>query len=199
MGVLLKDFEWDKLCKDTSSVREALKTQKSYIISYHEFVKYFSDLKEVTKHHLIIGIHFVYGWMPTILELYPKSEETFDEAVIILNKAKNRSGLLLSVDDLNKLKELFNNSLVGTSKLLHFINPEQYAIWDSRVYRYLTGKEAHNKIGNPDLYLDYLSLCKEIAARKEYDEIHKEITNAVGYDVTKTRSIELIMFCSGKK
>jgi hypothetical protein len=55
------------------------------------------------------------------------------------------------------LKRAFNNSLVGTSKLLHFIHPKQYAIWDSWVFRFLNNEEPHKyKLEKPKTYLEYL-------------------------------------------
>ena len=55
--------------------------------------------------------------MPTIFDF---RSEDFDKAVEILNYAKK--GVILTVKQLETLKGLFNNSLVGTTKLLHFIN-----------------------------------------------------------------------------
>ena len=77
--------------------------------------------------------------MPTILNY--KSNE-FDTAVEILNRAKNNPRI--STDDILLLKQLINNSLVGVSKLLHYIN-SVYAIWDSRVCNFLTGKSYNQK------------------------------------------------------
>jgi hypothetical protein len=132
----------------------AIKRQSDYI-SYPEFLKYFNDLKTITKHNLIIGINFTYGWMPTIFDY---RSDKFKEAIDILNQAKK--GNKLSADNLVLLKGLLNNSLVGTTKLLHFIRPDNFAIWDSRVYRYLTNKEPYdNRIGNCNTYLDYLEFC----------------------------------------
>jgi len=71
--------------------------------------------------------------MPTSFDF---RSDKFDEALEIINNAKK--GIVPSIDQLEILKGLLNNSLVGTSKHLHFINPEIFAIWDSRVYRYLT-------------------------------------------------------------
>ncbi|HRL70351.1 MAG TPA: hypothetical protein PLT79_01470, partial [Flavobacterium sp.] len=39
------------------------------------------------------------------------------------------------------VKKCINNSLVRISKLLHFINPSIYAIWVSRIFRYITRKK----------------------------------------------------------
>lgn len=163
--------------------------------SYPEFLKYFSDLKTITLHNLIIAINFVYGWMPTIFDF---RADNFDEALIILNKAKH--GTIPDVDELRLLKGLLNNSLVGTTKLLHFINPDTFAIWDSRVYRYLTGKEPHdNRIGDCNAFLHYLKFCEYLTKQDGFDTLRKNIETKVGYSMTPYRVVELVMYSNGAK
>lgn len=168
---------------------------RSDFISYPEFLKYFRDLETLTRHNLIIGINFTYGWMPTIFDFRSKN---FNEALVILNKAKK--DIIPTVEDLTLLKGLFNNSLVGTSKVLHFINPNVFAIWDSRVYRYLTGKESHDyRIGNSNTYLDYLEFCDYLTKQKEFNMIYKSVIKKVGYSMTPFRVVELIMYSNGAR
>jgi hypothetical protein len=162
-------------------------------ISYKEFVKYFADLKTITKHNLIIGINFTYGWMPTIFEF---CSDNFDESLNILNRAKK--GKIPKIEHLGILKNLFNNSMVGTSKLLHFINPEIFAIWDSRVYRYLTGKSAYDyRINDYAAYLSYLKFCDYLTSHPDFGIVHKAICDLVGYSMTKFRTAELVMYSAG--
>lgn len=167
--------------------------KQTYYKSYPEFLQYFNTITSITKHNLVISINFVYGWMPTIFDF---RSDDFDEAVRILNNAKK--GVIPTVEQLETLKGLFNNSLVGTAKLLHFINPEKFAIWDSRVYRYLTGEEAYNhRIGNCEAYLTFLTFCDILIQRKEYDKAHISICNKIGYSMTKFRTAELVMYRNG--
>ena len=91
--------------------------------------------------------------MPTILNF--KSTE-FERAVEIINKAKKPERI--TDDEILILKRLINNSLVGVSKLLHFINPNVYAIWDSRVCNFLTGRSHQQKVENTSLFWSYLDL-----------------------------------------
>jgi hypothetical protein len=133
--------------------------------------------------------------MPTIFEF---SSNKFDEALEILNNIKK--GRTVTSDNLDLLKGLMNNSLVGTSKILHFIDPINFAIWDSRVYRYLTKKEPYNyRIGNCKAYMDYLLLCDYLTKQKEFDSLHKKVEKEVGYSITPIRSIELVMYSIGAK
>jgi len=169
--------------------------RKSDFISYPEFIKYFRDLKTIDRHNLSIGINFTYGWMPTIFEF---RSDNFDETLGILNEVKK--GNNLTVDDLVLIKGLLNNSLVGTSKLLHFINPVNFAIWDSRVYRYLTNKEPYvNSIGNCNSYLDYLAFCNYLTQHKEFDSLKNIVEMKVGYSMTAFRVAELVMYFNGTK
>lgn len=164
--------------------------KSSDYISYKEFVEYFVGIKTISKHNLIISINFTYGWMPTIFEF---CSNRFDEALEILNNSKN--GTIPKINQLIVLKELLNNSLVGTSKLLHFINPEVFAIWDSRVYRYLTGNEPHGyRMIDYGAYLSYLAFCDYITKEPAYEDVHKSIISKVGYSMTKYRTSELIMY-----
>lgn len=180
----------DKFLQDCDNFKA---DEQTYYKSYPEFLQYFNAITTITKHNLVISINFVYGWMPTIFDF---RSEDFDKAVEILNNAKK--GVIPTVKQLETLKGLFNNSLVGTTKLLHFINPEKFAIWDSRVYRYLTGEEAYNhRIGNCESYLTFLTFCNFLIQRKEYDKVHNSICKKIGYSMSKFRTAELIMYRNG--
>jgi len=182
----------DKFFKDGYNFE--IKRQSDYL-SYPEFLKYFNDLKTITRHNLTIGINFTYGWMPTIFDF---RSDNFEEALDILNEAKK--GKKLTVDNLVLLKGLLNNSLVGTTKLLHFINPDNFAIWDSRVYRYLSSKEPHyNRIGNSNAYIDYLAFCEYMTKQTEFNSLQENIEKKVGYSMTAFRVAELVMFSNGAK
>ena len=107
---------------------------KSYLNSYNEFIKFFRNKDGIDKEDFIIGCHFVYGWMPTVLNL---DLTYFDEYHILSNLFKVKNGnYLLSKEELGQINKCINNSMVGTSKLLHFINPNIYAIWDSKIFSY---------------------------------------------------------------
>ena len=125
----------------------------NYHKSYKYFVSYFLEKSYLTESDLVVGANFTYGWMPTILNF--KSTE-FERAVEIINKAKKPERI--TDDEILILKRLINNSLVGVSKLLHFINPNVYAIWDSRVCNFLTGRSHQQKVENTSLFWSYLDL-----------------------------------------
>jgi len=183
-----------KACKEF----ELDNTQGSYYISYSEFLEHFKHISEFKKHDVIIGIHLIYGWMPTICHLKSKA---FDEAAEILSKVKKDNQLLLVEGELNILKDLFNNSIVGTSKLLHFISPETYSIWDSKVCHYL-GLPA-NAVNDISVYREYIEACRKVIRLCKDDiisvkEAMKEFEPYKDYEISDMRAIELVMFTNGQ-
>ena len=77
----------------------------------------------------------VYGWMPTVLELYIANPERDLAEAARLTKAKNDGDLTDA--EVVYLANVVNRSLVGASKLLHFVAPDKYGIWDSKIYRFV--------------------------------------------------------------
>lgn len=108
----------------------------SYLTSYPYILSYFEKIDKILPEDVVLGAHMVYGWMPTILDLYPGDKnKTLEEISIILNRAK--MDCLLSLHELRDVASIINNSLVGASKLLHFINPNKYPIWDSKIFVFI--------------------------------------------------------------
>lgn len=93
------------------------------------------------------------------------------------------------------MKSSFNNSLVGTSKLLHFINPKQYAIWDSRVFRFLNNEEPHKyKLEKPKTYIEYIEFVEKLKNDESFDAFYLLMKQKVGYEITEYRALELAFF-----
>jgi hypothetical protein len=184
----------DQFFKDANDLN--IDEGDSYLLAYPYFLTFFEHKPTLTEQDLVIGIHFTYGWMPTIFKF--GDTERITDALEILNRAKDRKSL--TVGDLQTLKILFKNSLVGTSKLLHFINPSAFAIWDSRVFRYLTQKYPTNeKMGNCEAYLAYLDFCKELIEDSRFGGCMTEVEKQVGYPLSAMRVVELVMFIKGAK
>lgn len=185
----MKNLNFETILKDAEKF--ILSENDSYIHTYKEFISYFENIKDgdINEHNLVIGSHFVYGWMPTIIHL---NLEQKDKVLFLLNAAK--SGHILKVDELEILKTSINNSLVGLSKLLHFINPRDYAIWDSRIFRYLTEKKSSYGIDKPQVYLDYLDGIKNVSEHTDYWILNDLISRHFDYEIYPTRVIEITMF-----
>jgi hypothetical protein len=114
-----------------------------------------------------------------------------DDGVIALEKA--RAGNTLDSEDVLTLAEIVNNSVVGASKLLHFVAPGRFAIWDSRVARYLGSSVTAGPAG-VERYLSYNECCLALAATESARAIAEKITRLSGCEINTLRAIELVMF-----
>lgn len=187
----MRQLKIEKLKREIENFK--VDEENSYLNSYQEFIQYFSKIPKIEKHHLIISSHFVYGWMPTILKL---KLNNLEEVLQILNKAKTDK--ILNSKELEKLRISINNSLVGSSKLLHFINPEIYPIWDSKIFKYWSGNKTTYGIQKPENYLEFTNQVKETIQHKEFAKIHNKINELLKYDVSSVRALELLIFQSYK-
>jgi hypothetical protein len=150
VNYLIADFEkqaqhaWDQAGISHELGVEQTSYQNEHVI----FVNWFAQNEGKWTAELVrLAGLAVYGWMPTILRAEGRNGKPriidFAEIAKLLN-----SGSILK-----EHYSFLNRSVVGTSKFLHFWRPEEYAIWDSKIWRSL-------KVGGPvnsiDSYVKYL-------------------------------------------
>jgi hypothetical protein len=87
------------------------------------------------KEDIIRIASMAYAWMPTMLNIYADSNHDWKKTIRLINNFKKNK-----LDErellIENLSKIINNSIVGTSKFLHIINPELAPMIDSRVARY---------------------------------------------------------------
>ena len=93
-----------------------------------------------------------------------------------------------------------NNSVVGTSKFLHFWNPICFPIWDRRVARCFC-ISAFSAVNSPERYLDFLqdmndALDAEVNLPSEYVAFLNEDRMT---QVSDMRSLEFALFLAGAR
>ncbi len=145
-------------------------------------------------------LHMVYGWMPTML--HPVVQHTTEQRSQLLSALKKaRSGDLLNTAELTSVQRFANGSIVGASKLLHVISPENYAIWDSRVAKlFMWESVTRGTYATPVRYLEYMAILRDWfktpEVKRQCEEIrklHPALANA-----GNLRLIELVLFRGGK-
>jgi hypothetical protein len=161
--------------------------------SYQSFLGFFDARSSIGASEAILGASLAYAWMPTILDFNGSPEEV----ALLLQRVKQ--GESLSNEELNALAKVVNNSMVGASKLLHFVRPDMYAIWDSRVYRYLTLQKPYaQRMRDPASYLEFLKLLQLLVSDKRFASAHRRVEKVVGYSVSPLRAAEYVMFVNGR-
>jgi hypothetical protein len=108
---------------------------------------------------LLATAHAVYGWMPTILKKVNNLLQMSNFVIGVRGLSfADAHPIVERMATLGPGSVFFslNNSVVGTSKLLHFLLPDLFPIWDSRIARLFNFKNAsHNR---PLAYLSYFEL-----------------------------------------
>jgi hypothetical protein len=85
--------------------------------------------------------------------------------------------------------------MVGPSKLLHFIRPDLYAIWDSRIFKmYYPNNKSTYGIDNPNNYLQYLNNLTELSKQSGIEQLREKVYAILGYPVSALRAIEYVLF-----
>jgi hypothetical protein len=101
----------------------------------------------------------------------------------------------LSDVNITLLAKLINHSFVGASKLLHFVAPKSFAIWDSKVYTFVHERPTyHYRVNDIINYRDYLNKLKLLKADSRFKQFHDSVNVKIGYPVSALRAIELVMF-----
>lgn len=138
-----------------------------------------------------------YGWMPRVVRIDPKYAESALEAV---NQALEvQCGTIFEVDFISIANAL--HSLVGASKVLHFVNPAVFPIWDSRIEGFRLGrKPSQNHMDNPAKLSSYICNVHDILHDERFPEFHHKFQSAFErrllacrippYNVSEVRAIE---------
>ena len=157
--------------------------------TYEVFVNVLRSRVNIDQDTVILGASLAYSWMPRILTL---NLEGVERSARILEAVKR--GGEPSVEDLERLKQTINNSLVGTSKLLHFIAPDRFPIWDSRVCRFL-GWSAQ-RMGDVSTYQGYRALCLAVTEMPAFADIQARLERQLE-PMGRLRAVELLMYLGG--
>ncbi|MBR0803404.1 hypothetical protein JQ636_07610 [Bradyrhizobium japonicum] len=133
---------------------------KQYATGYLALRHLIRDNIDFRNHQeLLAASYAVYGWMPTILKKFENigvlSNFILRVKPLPLAEAAEAVRDEVTSNDGQALQAL-NNSVVGTSKLLHFVRPDLFPIWDSRIAELFRFRNAsHN---TPAAYLGYFEL-----------------------------------------
>ena len=161
--------------------------------SYRHFVAFFRERETLTEHDLIIACHFTYGWMPTMLDLRGDLASSLE----LVNRVKE-NGYRPNREEIEVLADNINGSVVGTSKLLHFLRPDVHAIWDSRVYRYLHQQRPYiYRLEAPDAYAGYLNSIIKLSQDARFAGLLQRFNQELGYNITPNRLTEYVMYHCG--
>lgn len=192
--------DWNLLSENKNTI-ERISSDKVSVV-YLQLLDQFNSWNNLSWNNLIFGIHAVYGWMPTMIDVEALSSENINRNYILKLFNESRERYLLT-EELELLARIFSkNRAVGLSKLLHFISPDRYMIWDSRVqsayyqmtlpnYNYWSSTYAFNN--------DYILPVNDwLHDTTSVNELKIRNLNKYLSKVSRLRILEIVLFNSYK-
>lgn len=221
----------NNICSKIEEFKSDFKIEEMdvYLYTYPAILNHFKAFKLKLKHlkdtptqeliqELSICTLLVYGWMPTIPKninnLQAKNPNhklnTLSIEVcktlsdFILKKKHSDPNSFNNVENigLETIMKYTNGSLVGASKLLHFLFPQKFPIWDSVIYKKITGQNGTNSIKNIEYYSFYIKELNRFINNNNVLKLKKELKNFYKankfnhIEISNIRSAELIIFLS---
>ena len=162
----------------------------NYISSYRYILQASDLLLSELGPDAVPSICFMaYGWMPTILSY--DSSSFYNQKIAKSLEISNIEEAKNFIDSFERSP--VNNSWVGLSKTLHFINPNIFPIWDSRVALHF-GVSNSYQMAKKQNYLRYLEFVHANLDLPEVTVVRMKIRTQYRYEMTPVRLIEYALF-----
>lgn len=142
----------------------------------------------------------VYGWMPRALQI---DSSRLDAAADDLERVAG--AVRYHEVNIRALTDCLH-SVVGASKLAHFVNPGVFPIWDRKVEGFRIGKRepSHYHMGKLSNYERYCREILELTAERDFPDFASRMDEALrarlavlgisAYSVSALRSIDIAIF-----
>jgi hypothetical protein len=172
----------------------------SYLKMYPHFISYLENAEQIGKQEFIVAAGFTYSWMRASLKLHIE-EEKLNKAIKVLQEVR----LIDSFDkakniEVSHLKKVVSNSYIGASKLLHFVNPDCFPIYDSNICKKIFNNcvEQHH-VNTKKRFTDYFDqitgcICQPDFNSKLYVPVIKTMLANNLSSVTPLRAAEMVLF-----
>jgi hypothetical protein len=146
--------------KTTKTIDRALRyngrhiDRRGYLDGYPALISLFSTLDFSKLQHVQAGAYAAYGWMPRVLN-YKACEAARYQRLGRFVVTLRGMGIENALDEFRNINDFpINNSVVGTSKFLHFAAPSIFPIWDSKIASYFKCKSTERN--------DYYAYCEAL-------------------------------------
>lgn len=172
----------------------------TYLSTYPEIISFLQGIDEIQASQFRQLALMVYGWMPRVLRI---DLAHFQLAVRAANIAAHATTKTYSNIPIQHVANCLH-SMVGASKLLHFINPNVFPIWDSKIQAFRGLPNGYYDMSNVGNYIEYVNDVHAIATEEGFNDFYNQYCAAheirlnqsnIGiYQVSHVRAIEVSAF-----
>lgn len=142
-----------------------------------------------------------YGWMPRIVRI---DQQHIPSALEALAVAQTATATTIHTTNIADIAACIR-SVVGASKLLHFVNNTVFPIWDSNIEGFrLGGEPPYNHMGQVDNYFSYADEVHTILNDPEFPMFFTDIVDVLNarlsalrigpYPISPVRAVETAAF-----
>lgn len=141
-----------------------------------------------------------YGWMPRVARIDP---DHLGPAIKAIDRAMSTAAPYEDVEIIRDIAACLH-SVVGASKVLHFLAPSAFPIWDSKVVQVWAHNSETIDVNNPEDYVKYAKQVHAVTGRKGFDSFKSDFEEVYvarlkkleirRYSLTKVRIVEAAAF-----
>lgn len=174
---------------------------RTYLLTYPHILREARNFRKTNSAFALLAL-IAYGWMPRVVRLEPKY--IFEARKALNGARKRRTSSHTENADIVEPVAACIRSVVGASKLLHFVNPHRFPIWDSRVEGFRRGKAVPGRSMNATNYLLYMKDVAAILVEPTFLSFYKSLNLALAgrlkrlgikpYPVSRVRAVECAAF-----
>ena len=180
-------------------IQRLLKFDERYFRQYPVLMQLGNDARTSEDDNKLFALELaIYAWMPQTMSSRPSSALTPCE----LSAVRTSSIAFPEFASMFRTRASpreNGHSWVGLSKVLHFLRPDCFAVWDSHVARSF-GLNHSYQINSGPADLNYMQAIMELEKHvgPQISEIQTHVQRLAGYEIGPLRALELSLFVNGK-
>lgn len=173
----------------------------AYLQTYPHILSLSHSGTRVTRASFLQLAAMTYGWMPRILRL---ESNYISSAMSALQKGASATPQNIRSIAVRDLAACLH-SVVGASKMLHFVNPCVFPIWDSKIESLRLGRDpSASHMDNDSNYLSFVDEVHTIRTEAGFPAFYADLQCAYNarqaamgiatYTITEVRAVEAAAF-----
>lgn len=155
----------------------------TYLTTYPEILSFGQSPVPIDARRFKRIVSMTYGWMPRILRIDPKYTNDAVSALIDAQSSDEQNANSVKIGSIKKCL----HSMVGASKVLHFVNPNVFPIIDSKIQSKFGPWDG--QITSIKNYLSYMKAIYSIKSDPKFNSFYKDFCLAY-VDLLKRSGIE---------
>jgi len=154
----------------------------TYLSTYPDIIHFAQQINPDSDQQFRQLALMVYGWMPRVLRIDAAHSQLAEQEMVAARNSTIANYRNIEVQHI----AICLRSLVGASKLLHFINPEVFPIWDSKIQAFCGRQNSDNAMKKLANYYQYVDEVHAIINAPAFPQFFNNFTTAIANRLTQS-------------